>query len=150
MEEIIGLLIALAAVILKAVVNRLEKSGRKSSAPVTSEDAPESGGLDVKGWILEALEEAAGESAESEVVFDDDGQIVEVKPVVVQPEPVKPVVEPVNYIETVNRTTKHKAEPLRPAAKRMILQEDENSVKKGEKIDPKKLVIYSEIMKPKF
>ena len=150
MEEIIGLLIALAAVILKAVVNRLEKSGRKSSAPVTSEDAPESRGLDVKGWILEALEEAAGESAESEVVFDDDGQIVEVKPVVVQPEPVKPVVEPVNYIETVNRTTKPKAEPLRPAAKRMILQEDENSVKKGEKIDPKKLVIYSEIMKPKF
>jgi hypothetical protein len=126
MEEIIGLLIALAAVILKAVGSRLEKSGRKPSAPVSSEDVPEAGGLDVKGWILEALEEAAGEPADPEVLFDDDGQIVEVKPVVVQPEPV------------------------RPAAKRKILQEDETSGKKGEKIDPKKLVIYSEIMKPKF
>lgn len=150
MEEIIGLLIALAAVILKAVSSRLEKSGRKPSAPVTSEDNPEAGGLDVKGWILEALEEAAGESAEPEVVFDDDGQIVEVKPVVVQPEPVKPAVEPVSFMETVNRTTRPKAEPLRPAAKRKMLQEDETSGKKGEKIDPKKLVIYSEIMKPKF
>ena len=126
MEEIIGLLIALAAVILKAVGSRLEKSGRKPSAPVSSEDVPEAGGLDVKGWILEALEEAAGEPADPEVLFDDDGQIVEVKPVVVQPEPV------------------------RLAAKRKILQEDETSGKKGEKIDPKKLVIYSEIMKPKF
>ena len=121
MEEIIGLLIALAAVILKAVSSRLEKSGRKPSAPVTSEDDPEAGGLDVKGWILEALEEAAGESA-----------------------------EPVSFMETVNRMTKPKAEPLRPAAKRKMLQEDETSGKKGEKIDPKKLVIYSEIMKPKF
>ena len=126
MEEIIGLLIALAAVILKAVGSMLEKSGRKPSAPVSSEDVPEAGGLDVKGWILEALEEDAGEPADPEVLFDDDGQIVEVKPVVVQPEPV------------------------RPAAKRKILQEDEASGKKGEKIDPKKLVIYSEIMKPKF
>ena len=32
--------------------------------------------------------------------------------------------------------------------KRMLLEED--NPKKGEKIDPKKLVIYSEIMKPKF
>lgn len=126
MEELIGLLIALAAVIFKAVGDRLEKSGKKPSAPVTPEDAPDTGGLDVKGWILEALEEAAGKSDESEAVSDDDGQIVEVKPVVVQPEPV------------------------RPAAKRKILQEDDTSVKKGEKIDPKKLVIYSEIMKPKF
>ncbi len=150
MEEIIGLLIALAAVILKAVGNRQEKSGKKTAAPVTSDKDSEAGGFDVKGWILEALEEVAGDSDEPEVVLDDDGQIVEVKPVVVQPEPMKPVVEPVNCIETVNRTTKPKAEPLRPAAKRNILQEDEPSGKKDDKIDPKKLVIYSEIMKPKF
>ena len=150
MEELIGLLIALAAVIFKAVGDRLEKSGKKPSAPVTPEYAPDTGGLDVKGGIFEVLEEAAGKSDESEEVSDDDGQIVEVKPVVVQPEPVKPAVEPVSFMETVNRTTRPKAEPLRPAAKRKMLQEDETSGKKGEKIDPKKLVIYSEIMKPKF
>ena len=150
MEEIIGLLIALAAVILKAVSSRLEKSGRKPSAPVTSEDDPEDDGIDVTGRIIEALEEAKGETAKPEMNFEHKGQIVEVKPVVVQPEPVKPAVEPVSFMETVNRTTRPKAEPLRPAAKRKMLQEDETSGKKGEKIDPKKLVIYSEIMKPKF
>ncbi len=57
---------------------------------------------------------------------------------------------PIFFMENVNIITKTKSEPMRPAAKRKMLQEDETSGKKGEKIDPKKLVIYSEIMKPKF
>ena len=54
---------------------------------------------------------------------------------------IPPVVE-----ENVVRQT---AAPKQATAKKPILVEDEPK-KKGEKIDPKKLVIYSEIMKPKF
>lgn len=130
MEEIIGLLIALAAVIFKAVGNRLEKSGKTPSAPVTSEEDPETGGLDVKGWILEALEEAKGE-----VLGEEEAA---------EPEP---------FIEPVEGATHPVIRPAAatPAAKpkKPMLQE-ETPEKKGEKIDPKKLVIYSEIMKPKF
>lgn len=132
MEELIGLLIALAAVIFKAVSTKLEKSGKKPSVPVTSDEDSEVG-LDVKGWLLEALEEAKRETAE---------------PV----EPVKPVesAEPVTFEDAVSGLTKPKAEPLRPAVKRKMLEEDETSRKKVERIDPRNLVIYSEIMKPKF
>ena len=118
MEEIIGLLIALGAVILKVVGNRLEKSGKKTAAPVAS-DKDSEGGLDVKGWILEALEEAKEEVLGEEEV---------VTPPVVRPAAVKPVAKPVS---------------------KPMLQE-ETPEKKGERIDPKKLVIYSEIMKPKY
>ncbi len=40
-------------------------------------------------------------------------------------------------------------EAVQAVGRKPILQEEEPQ-KKGEKIDPKKLVIYSEIMKPKF
>lgn len=130
MEEIIGLLIALGAIILKVVGNRLEKSGKKTAAPVTS-DKDSEGGLDVKGWILEALEEAKEEvlgeeeAVEPEPVFEP---VQVVTPPVVRPAAVKPVAKPVS--------------------KPILLEETPE--RKGEKIDPKKLVIYSEIMKPKY
>ena len=130
MEEIIGLLIALGAVILKVVGNRLEKSGKKTAAPVAS-DKDSEGGLDVKGWILEALEEAKEEvlgeeeAEEPEPAFEP---VQVVTPPVVRPAAVKPVAKPVS--------------------KPMLLEETPEG--KGEKIDPKKLVIYSEIMKPKY
>jgi hypothetical protein len=57
---------------------------------------------------------------------------VEVKPVVPKPEPMT--------LEDVQRQTK--------ARKPMLIEEEETSPK--EKIDPKKLVLYSEIMNPKF
>ena len=56
-----------------------------------------------------------------------EAEAVRVKPKPVQPKPVQP----------------------KPVVKKPILEEEE-SRKTGEKIDPKKLVIYSEIMKPKF
>lgn len=135
MEELIGLLIALAAVIFKAVITKLEKSGKKKPAPVASDEDLE-GELDVKGWILEALEEADRETA---------GPVKPAEPA----EPAEPV-KPVNYVKTGSRPKKSEAEPLRPAVKRNILKEDETSGRKVEKIDPRKLVIYSEIMKPKY
>ena len=122
MEELIGLLIAVGAVIFKVVESRLEKSGKKAQ-PVVPEEQSEPD-FDFKGWVREALYDEA-EAAKPEVPLP-------------QPEAVKP-----KPVEDVVRQTK-------PAAKKKPVLMEEAPEKKGEKIDPKKLVIYSEIMKPKF
>ena len=86
---------------------------------------------------------------ESEVRHDDDGQVVEVPPVTVTPVQThtRPVVTPSSVMtENVVRQTTSKKKPV---AKKPILEEEVQE-RKGEKIDPKKLVIYSEIMKPKY
>lgn len=66
---------------------------------------------------------------------------------VTEPEPI--VQEPV-VTEFVNRTTvKPKNASARQKPRKKPILEEEAVVKK-EKIDPKKLVVYSEIMKPKY
>lgn len=148
METIIGLLFILLQVIFKLIGKKFEQSGQTDKAGKMRELAKTLGSDDdsedspFKGFF--------DKESEPEVEYDDDGQIVEVKPVQpVQPKPV-PVVTPeprtMSYTEVVQRTTK----TMKPMKKRPILLEEETSKKKGEKIDPKKLVIYSEIMKPKF
>ena len=147
METIIGLLFILLPFIFKLIGKKFEQSGQTDKAGKMRELAKALGSDDdsednpFKGFFEE--------KPELEVEYDDDGQIVEVKPV--QPKPI-PVVTPeprtVQFTEVVNRTTRPKA--ARPLPKRPALLEEETPKKKGEKIDPKKLVIYSEIMKPKF
>ena len=126
MEEILGLLIALGAIILKVVGNRLEKSGKSAPAAVPEEES-EPADFDFKGWVREALYEDEDASLKPEVVFPEH-------------EPVKPAPK---VAENVVRQTK-------PAARKTPILVEEEPKKKGEKIDPKKLVIYSEIMKPKY
>ena len=108
MEEIIGLLVILAAAIFKAVNKKLENAGGK----------PE--------------------------VFVPQAEPVVVKqePVVPKPKPAAPTRKKANpsTVEVVERQTVSK--------KPILLEEEETGPK--EKIDPKKLVLYSEIMKPKF
>ena len=148
METIIGLLFILLPVIFKLIGKKFEQSGQTDKAgkmrelakALRSDDDSEDNPF--KGFF--------DEKPELEVEYDDDGQIVEVKPVQpVKPKPI-PVVTPeprtMSYTEAVQRTTK----PMKPLKKQPVLLEEETSKKKGEKIDPKKLVIYSEIMKPKF
>ena len=148
METIIGLLFILLPVIFKLIGKKFEQSGQTGKAGKMRELAKALGSDDdsednpFKGFF--------DEKPELEVEYDDDGQIVEVKPVQpVKPKPI-PVVTPeprtMSYTEAVQRTTK----PMKPLKKQPVLLEEETSKKKGEKIDPKKLVIYSEIMKPKF
>ena len=81
--------------------------------------------------------------------FENAGKEKEVsmpEPVVIRQEPVVPKKRPMapkqkpSAIEVVERQTK--------ARKPMLIEEEETSPK--EKIDPKKLVLYSEIMTPKF
>ena len=131
MEEIIGLLIVVGTLILKVVGNRLEKSGKKAAPEAVPQEEPEVD-FDFKGWVREALYDAEAEAKAEEpldqapVVMKPEAEAVRVQPKPVQPKPVK-----------------------KPMVRKPMLEEEESG-KKGEKIDPKKLVIYSEIMKPKF
>lgn len=124
METIIGLLFILLPVIFKLIGRKFEQSGQADKAGKMRELAKALGSDEDSED--NPFKDFFEEKSEPEVVFDDDGQIVEVKPVPVQPK------------------------PARPLPKRTVLLENEVSKKKSEKIDPKKLVIYSEIMKPKF
>ena len=131
MEEIIGLLIVVGTLILKVVGNRLEESGKKAAPEAVPQEEPEVD-FDFKGWVREALYDAEAEAKAEEpldqapVVMKPEAEAVRVQPKPVRPEPVK-----------------------KPVIRKPMLEEEESG-KKGEKIDPKKLVIYSEIMKPKF
>lgn len=127
METIIGLLFILLPVIFNLIGKRLEKSGKQETAARMREIAKSLGGDDEDQ--------------------DDVGQqspVVPPTPVYVAPKPVapKPVApKPVApAMENVKRAT------VKP--KKVLLEE--TKPEKREKIDPKKLVIYSEIMKPKY
>lgn len=122
METIIGLLFILLPVIFKLIGKKLEQSGHTGQAET-----------------IRKIAEALGDDAEAE--YDEEGQIVHLpeqpsaKPSV-QPQPVVPV-----------RVVQE--EGKQGIIRKHLLVEEKDEVEK-EKIDPKKLVIYSEIMKPKF
>ena len=133
METIIGLLFILLPVILKLVGKRLEQAGQPEKAK-KFQDIVEAFGSDEE--IDDGLE----------VEYDDDGQITSVQPKAVwKPQPA-PVAEqkPDSQIHLWMAN-----EGISEVKKKPILVE-EAPKKKREKIDPKKLVVYSEIMKPKF
>ena len=140
METVILLLFALLPVIFKLIGKKFEQAGNPDAAERMRR-------------IAQVLGESDEKEKEPEVDYDDDGHITEVaEPATTSaPAPTTFVVplpvsrpEPV-VTENVVRQTAPKPRPV----KKPILEE-EVSQRKGEKIDPKKLVIYSEIMKPKF
>ena len=133
METIIALLFILLPLIFKLIGKKFEQAGQPQRAEKMREFA----------------ELFGSDDDETEVRHDDDGQVVDVPPVTVNPVHtyVRPVVHPAPAVtENVVRQTASKKKPV---TKKPILEEDVQ-VRKGEKIDPKKLVIYSEIMKPKY
>lgn len=129
METIIGLLFILLPVIFNLIGKKLEQSGKTDKAGKFRELAKTLGADDddtVPKWL-------AGEE-------DADAESVQ-EPV---PEPIRePVAAPVVPSEPKIVAAKPSVTP-----RKKVLVEEEK--KKGEKIDPKKLVIYSEIMKPKY
>lgn len=132
METIIGLLFILLPVILKLIGKRLEQSGQPEKAKKLQD-------------FLDTISSEEDEvDDEMEVEYDDDGQIISVHPKMTwKPEPVStPAPEKTFVFES-------KPAPAVKKQKKPVLVE-ETPKKKSEKIDPKKLVIYSEIMKPKF
>ena len=125
MEEIIGLLGILAIGIIKAISKKFEDAGKQPQKP--SQPLGPFGSLDPF---------AEGE----EVITPKPEPIVpKPEPIVPKPKPVAPKPQPMAF-EFVERQTKTR-KPRR-------VEEEEKSPK--EEIDPKKLVLYSEIMKPKF
>ena len=132
METIIGLLFILLPVILKIIGKRLEQSGQPEKAKK------------LQDFLDTISSEEDDVDDEMEVEYDDDGQIVSVHPKMIwEPEPVStPAPEKTFVFES-------KPAPAVKKQKKPVLME-ETPKKKSEKIDPKKLVIYSEIMKPKY
>lgn len=145
METIIGLLFILLPLIFKLIGKKLEQSGKSEAAGKVREFAEMFGGGDDN--------ESAGPDVDS-TPFEPVPPFEPEQPFVRQPEPVaEEVVENVTRQVGVKKPEPKKPEPKkaqarRPEKKKPILVEEEP--KKGEKIDPKKLVIYSEIMKPKY
>jgi hypothetical protein len=143
METIIGLLFILLPVILKLVGKRLEQSGQPEKAKKLQDllDTVYDGKDDDK------LKDEQDDGLEVE--YDDDGQIVSVHPKMVwKPEPIVPVVE--KKVEPAAQIHLWEVKEGIPATKKKPMLVEEAPKKKREKIDPKKLVVYSEIMKQKF
>ena len=122
METILGLLLIILPVIFKLIGKKLEQSGKAEKAEK-----------------LKKVAEAFVDDKEDTPFQDWFNTKPEDKEVpVMHPEPV-PAAQP-QYVEKVEKQV---------TVRKPILQEEDDTVK-GEKIDPKKLVIYSEIMKPKY
>lgn len=132
MEELVGLLVAVAAIAFKLIGNRLEKSGQSGKSRKMRElaDALEGNESPMNDW------EHLGKA-----LFGDDDE-ASVEAPVEKPTPVveaKPAPKP--------RETSVFAKPAKP---RKELLENTDPQKDKDRIDTRKLVIYSEIMKPKF
>lgn len=133
METIIGLLFILLPVIFKLIGKRLEQSGKTESAEKMREIAEKFGEDDntFPDWLNEGdLHEESAPIAVPEVKIPAS----EVKAPA-------PVMHEVNFVEAPKMVQRKKRTP--------ILNE-EVAERKREKIDPKKLVVYSEIMNPKY
>ena len=134
MEELTGILFVVAAIILKVVEAKFKKASKTQAPKVERRQTfPEMDDRtdDVPEWVRNLVNE---EPVKTEPV--------EEKPVV----KVTPVAEPATILFEEARKPMKKA-PVRPA-KTPILKEEEK--KTSEKIDPKKLIVYSEIMNRKY
>ncbi len=129
METIIGLLFILLPLIFKLIGRKLEKAGQAEKAGQLKELAEMIGGED---------ETPATQTWHTDPVFE-----LEPEP---EPEQVAPVVvmEPVKHVPVKQAAVKPSVK-VKP--KKVALEEKKE---KKEKIDPKKLIVYSEIMTPKY
>ena len=135
MEELTGILFVVAAIILKVVEAKFKKASKKPAPKVqTQEVFPEV--TDHTGGLPKWLEDMERELRQ-----------VEPQPEPVVPPPVEVKPEPVSTITFAEAQKPMKKVPLKPVRK-PILQEEEK--KTSEKIDPKKLIVYSEIMNRKY
>ncbi len=141
-DIIVLILIGVVPAVFKAIGNKLEKSGKAEKAAKFKKIA--------ESW------DDKDDDDRSEL-YDIDDEPVE--PVALDPAPVvvmtpkAPEIDIMDYIDKPETVVKRQIKRLPPQTtvkrKPMMLIEEEPE-KKGEKIDPKKLVVYSEIMKPKF
>lgn len=133
METIIGLLFILLPVIFKLISRKLEKAGQAEKAGRLKELAEMIGGED---------ETPATQTWHTDPVFELEPELEPQS----EPEQVAPVVvmEPVKHVPVKQAAVKPSVK-VKP--KKVALEEKKE---KKEKIDPKKLIVYSEIMTPKY
>lgn len=144
METIIGLLFILLPVIFKFIGKRLEQSGQSDKAGKFKKIAEAlNSDEEVETPIFDWLSEEPAEQPELPVE-----EPVKPAPVVI-PVPVEPQIH--LWEAEAQPVSKKKIKHAHKSVKaRKPMLEEEVPQKKREKIDPKKLVIYSEIMKPKY
>ncbi len=152
-DILVGVLFIAIPFIFKAIGNSLEKSGKtdkakkfKKIADAMTDDKPLLEDVDIP--VLDEILEKRRIAVYGEDVDKKVNSAPELFPESrVQPVPVVPEVRlwearkqamPVESPRTITRK------------KKQVLMEDSEPKRKGEKIDPKKLVIYSEIMTPKY
>lgn len=130
METIVGLLFILLPVIFKLIEKKLQQSGTAAQQETVRQikDLFEMEENDLTDEIEDDVEPEIGDYVEPEPKF-------EVNPVIEFMEKVEPQV-----VKPAATAQKKRTAPI-------LMEEKDN--KKKEKIDPKKLVLYSEIMKPK-
>ncbi len=132
METIIGLLFILLPVIFKLIGKKLENAGT-ATPPDTA------GSFDVGSRVREAMDEDEPEPHPQPQVSPQPQ---------VAPAPADEATPSVIDFNDYMRRRPAAKSVRKPAKKAAILVEEEDKPK--EKIDPKKLVIYSEIMSPKY
>jgi hypothetical protein len=130
METIVGLLFILLPVIFKLIEKKLQQSGTAAQQETVRriKDLFEMEENDLTDEIEDDVEPEIGDYVEPEPKFE-----------------VNPVIE---FLEKVEPQVVKPAAPAQKKRTAPILMEEKDN-KKKEKIDPKKLVLYSEIMKPK-
>ena len=121
METIIGLLVVLLPVIFKLIGKRLEQAGEQQT--VLTDIFPEIQQEEKEEKVLPAMPEVMSYDS-----VENPAPVVRKKTPKVQPTKV--------------------AKPVKPVTK--VMMEEAAAEKKKEKIDVKKLIVYSEIMKPKY
>lgn len=128
METIIGLLFILLPVIFKLIGKRLEQAGKAEGAGKIREISKKYLDSDSEDTEFEDIRQWFNGNSEPVAQVPVEAPVMEM-----------PVEEAVPAFDILK---KDKKSPI-------LLEEDSNKEKK-EKIDPKKLVVYSEIMKPKY
>lgn len=141
METILGLLLLLLPAIFKLIEKKLQTSGKEEQAKKVR-DFTDIFKEDESSSSYEGDESAFEESAEPMAA-----------PAVERLQNNEPV--PLKRVEseTVGKTVSFfnvEGQKVIRKKKAPVILLEEPQIKKKEKIDPKKLVIYSEIMKPKF
>lgn len=141
METILGLLLLLLPAIFKLIEKKLQTSGKEEQAKKVR-DFTDIFKEDESSSSYEGDESAFEESAEPMAA-----------PAVERPQNNEPV--PLKRVEseTVGKTVSFfnvEGQKVIRKKKAPVILLEEPQIKKKEKIDPKKMVIYSEIMKPKY
>ena len=135
MEELTGILFVVGAIVLKVIEAKFKKAAKQPAPKVQPQEVfPEV--TDQTGGLPKWLEDMERELRQVEP---------QPEPVVPAPVEVKPEPAPTRTFEEAQKPMK-KA-PVKPARK-PILKEEEKKTR--EKIDPKKLIVYSEIMNRKY